>query len=364
MNISLVLAVYNNLHLTKECYFNIRKIYPNVPLIISSGGSNDGTLEWLEEISINDDFLTFVHDTDKINFSENYNQAIKLVDTEKLVLIHNDMILSNNFLENINTYLTNNLILSYTTIEPPIFNNHNRPGKIILDCGTSFNDFNQNKFNDYILNNNSIKFNDGASFFMAVYKSVFDKIGYFDGISFNPFFCEDDDFLFRAHLKGYQLKTLNSFTYHFVSKTSRFGDDYRDFTKNIEINSNRNFIRKWGLSSYILNQTRYWLDEKLNYSSVSLGLTLINNKQIEILEPFFNKIKMEHYPSDYVENEQPKTNYDLRSKFTFTDNVDVMITINGNLDENDFDTIQKIRLSLPEYQKGLYKSGNLMIEIK
>ena len=55
MNISLVLAVYNKLELTKECYRRIRLIYPEIPFIISSGGSSDGTKEWLE--SLNDDFL-------------------------------------------------------------------------------------------------------------------------------------------------------------------------------------------------------------------------------------------------------------------------------------------------------------------
>ena len=55
MNISFVLAVYNNLHLTKECYRRLRETYPEAPLVISSGGSNDGTKEWLE--SLDDDFF-------------------------------------------------------------------------------------------------------------------------------------------------------------------------------------------------------------------------------------------------------------------------------------------------------------------
>jgi glycosyltransferase involved in cell wall biosynthesis len=55
MDISLVLAVYNNLDYTKDCYDRIREIYPNAPMVISSGGSTDGTLSWLE--SWNDDFI-------------------------------------------------------------------------------------------------------------------------------------------------------------------------------------------------------------------------------------------------------------------------------------------------------------------
>ena len=81
MNISFVLAVYNKLELTKECYKNLRKVYPKSPLVISSGGSGDGTKEWLE--SLEDENLSFFHDDDRLTFSETYNAGIDLVDTEK-----------------------------------------------------------------------------------------------------------------------------------------------------------------------------------------------------------------------------------------------------------------------------------------
>jgi glycosyltransferase involved in cell wall biosynthesis len=71
MNISFVLAVYNKLELTKECYKHLRKIYPKSPLVISSGGSSDGTKEWLE--SLKDENLSFFHDDDRLTFSETYN---------------------------------------------------------------------------------------------------------------------------------------------------------------------------------------------------------------------------------------------------------------------------------------------------
>ena len=148
MDISLVLAVYNNLDHTKDCYDRIREIYPNAPMVISSGGSTDGTLSWLE--SLNDDFLSYMHDDDKLCFSDNYNSAIKLVDTEKLVLIHNDMVIGENFLENLSDLIDEKTLLSYTTIEPPIFKGHKRAGKVILDLGSSFHDFKYDLFNQYV----------------------------------------------------------------------------------------------------------------------------------------------------------------------------------------------------------------------
>jgi GT2 family glycosyltransferase len=362
MDISLVLAVYNNLNYTKDCYDRIREIYPNAPMVISSGGSTDGTLSWLE--SLDDDFLSYMHDDNELCFSDNYNSAIKLVDTEKLVLIHNDMVIGENFLENLSDLIDEKTLLSYTTIEPPIFKGHKRPGKVILDLGSSFHDFKYNLFNQYVERVNEKKtLVNGASFFMSGYKSMFEDVGFFDGFSFNPFFCEDDDFLIRAKLKGYKLKTTEcAVTYHFVSKTSRV---LRSSESKISEHKNiRNFIRKWGIPIPVFNELYYWEDEIFNYKTFSMGLTTRNNSKLYNVEPYFDKIDLGTIPEDYISNEQPNTNYDLRSKFILTDMVDVMITETGPFTDEDLYTINKIRLSIPHYEVGEYQIGNMLINIK
>ncbi len=67
--------------------------------------------------SLDDECLSYIHDDDKLTFSENYNSGINLVDTEYLVLIHNDMVIGHHFLENLSTLLEQNpnTLLSYTT---------------------------------------------------------------------------------------------------------------------------------------------------------------------------------------------------------------------------------------------------------
>ncbi|MDA9030088.1 glycosyltransferase [Flavobacteriaceae bacterium] len=362
MDISLVLAVYNNLDYTKDCYDRIREIYPNAPMVISSGGSTDGTLSWLE--SLNDDFLSYMHDDDKLCFSDNYNSAIKLVDTEKLVLIHNDMVIGENFLENLSDLIDEKTLLSYTTIEPPIFKGHKRAGKVILDLGSSFHDFKYDLFNQYVEKVKQKKtLVNGASFFMSGYKTMFEDVGFFDGFSFDPFFCEDDDFLIRAKLKGYNLKTTEcAVTYHFVSKTSRV---LRSSESKLSEHKNiRNFIRKWGIPIPIFNELYYWEDNIFNYKTFSMGLTTRNNTKLYNVEPYFDKIDLGTIPEDYISNEQPNTNYDLRSKFILTDIVDVMITETSPFTDEDLYTINKIRLSIPHYEVGEYQIGNMLIDIK
>lgn len=366
MNITFVLAVLNKLNLTQNCYSRIREIYPNVPFVISSGGSTDGTKEWLVEMSEKDSNLTIFHDDDRLAFSETYNSGIKLVDTEKLVLIHNDMIIGEGFLEAIERLLEPNMVLSYTTIEPPIFKGHRRPGKILLDMGTSFENFDYFSFNQYIEEHkNDDVLYDGAVFFMSGYKKMFEDVGFFDGFSFVPCFCEDDDFIIRAKLKGYQLKTCESaIVYHFVSQTSRFSDDFKKDRVVHEVASIRNFIRKWGIPITVFNELRYWEEPTFRYKTFTMGLITRNKKRLMELEPFFDKIDLGQIPEDYIENEQKRTRYDLRSKFTLTDTVDVLVTELEEFTDEDISTLLRLRLSIPYYEPGEYQLGNMLIEIK
>ena len=366
MNISFVLAVYNKLELTKECYKHLRKIYPKSPLVISSGGSSDGTKEWLE--SLEDENLSFFHDDDRLTFSETYNAGIDLVDTEKLVLIHNDMVIGKGFLENLDRLLDENpnTLLSYTTIEPPIFAGHQRPGKVILDMGTGFDNFNQKMFNKYVKENkDKCKLYDGAVFFMSGRKDMFIDLGGFDGFSFVPCFCEDDDFIIRAKLKGYKLKTTEcAITYHFVSQTSRFSDEMKDKRQNIEIFSNRNFVRKWGIPISTFNQIGYQTQDKFTFKKFLIGITINDDSNLTLLEPFFDKIDLGMVPQGYIDAEQSTTRYDLKSKFENVNDVDVMISLNSPLTQEDFNTIVTLQVILPNYNPGHYNTGNLSILIK
>jgi len=363
MNISFVLAVYNKLDLTTECYKRLRQVYPNVPLVISSGGSSDGTKDWLE--SLEDENLSFFHDDDRLTFSETYNAGIDLVDTEKLVLIHNDMIIGEGFLESLERLLTENMVLSYTTIEPPIFAGHQRPGKVILDLGTGFDNFNDLGFNDYVQQfKDGNNLYDGAVFFMSAYKKTFIDLNGFDGFSFVPCFCEDDDFLIRAKLKGYELKTCDSaITYHFVSQTSRFSDEMKDNRGAIEMYSNRNFVRKWGVMISTFNQLNYQTKDNFEYKKIKISIQLNDNNYLPILEPFFDKIITIDSPEEYVTSEQLTTRYDIKSKFEDVLDVEVKITYENKLTNDDVNMLMNLRVDLPKYEKGIYQIGNLIINI-
>lgn len=363
MNITFVMGVYNNLEYTKRAYNYLRKYYPTTPLVISSGGSSDGTAEWLKNLK--DDNLTYFHDDDRLSLSDTFNTGIKLVDTEKLVIIHNDMVIGKFFLENIEKVLTKDMVLNYTIVEPPIFKNHHKPGKVIKDFGRDFDDFDENAFFGLEkLNKDNPTTELGASFFIAGYKKMFEDVGYFDGFNFYPAFCEDDDFIIRAKLKGYKLMAIyNAMVYHFVSKTSRYSKEMADNSSQYEYNSNLNFIRKWGISPSTFQLLRFWEDREFKYKIFSMGFKSNNEKEIDILEPYFDKIKTNINFSKLIERKEKNTNYNIKSKFTFVEEVDVMVIAENNLEKEDYETISKLRLSIPQYDVGEYIIGNLSINI-
>ena len=81
------------------------------------------------------------------------------------------MVIGEGFLDAIERLLTENMILSYTTVEPPIFKGHSRPGKVLLDLGSGFDNFDQVSFDSYVSQwKDTDKLHDGAVFFMSAYK--------------------------------------------------------------------------------------------------------------------------------------------------------------------------------------------------
>lgn len=367
MNISFVLAVYNKLELTKECYKQLRLVYPYTPLVISSGGSSDGTKEWLE--SLNDSNLIYSHSDERLVFSDNFNTAIKMVKTDKLVLIHNDMVIGKYFLENIERSLTEDMLLSYTTIEPPIFRDHIRPGKVLIDLGYSFDDFEHNLFNEYIeKNKDKTTLYNGAVFFMSGYKKMFEDVGFFDGVTFFPAFAEDDDFLIRAKIKGYDLKTTPSaISYHFVSQTSRFSEDYKNQSQQNEINSNRNFLRKWGLPINVFRDMKYWDFPTFNYEKKLMEFFPLSSDNIYVIEPIFDRINLIQTPELYIHEEQKNTNFNLNYKFNKlfvnNDKMDISVYEISPLNNGDINFLHSLRSYISQHKQGEYVNGNLKVII-
>ena len=176
---------------------------------------------------------------------------------------------------------------------------------------------------------------------MCMPKDKYLEIGGLHNI-FSPMFCEDDDLILRWKLLGMNLFTsLDAICYHFVSKTSRFSDDYKARTQEIEQHSNKNFVRKWGFRNSIHNK-------KYNIAFIIHDCNL---QILELLEPWCDRIYVsnDNIIIEYINSEQPNTSFDLTKRVLninknepYAEN-DIIIEFNAqNFNQNTFNIIQNL----------------------
>ena len=363
-NISLLVGLKNNLDYNKHFYETTRQLYPDVEICFVSYGSTDGTTDWLD--SLQDTNVRIFHSEEQKTFSDTFNKAAELATKDYVSYLHNDIVLAPGFIENLEKHIGPTNIVSYTTIEPPIFAGHERPGKIVKDFGDSLETFNKVAMFAFVAEQSQYqnKTEPGITFFMCMPRKSLLDIGGMDNL-FNPMFCEDDDLIRRWQLLGMNCFTaLDSICYHFVSKTSRFSDEYKDKTRIIEHNSNRNFIRKWGSRN-----------SKHKYSIQSI-IKNCNEHLLEVLEPWFSCVYIEtdlpEIVYKYYQKEHTNTKYDLAARIKLfdknlfsMDNIDILVEIDGTkFTQNTFNIIQQLPDIITESGSvGEFQLDNLRITI-
>jgi hypothetical protein len=274
---------------------NIREIYPD---------------ETQVEIVVSED--------NTVTMGVNYNNAVAKAKGDKIILLHNDMVIKPGFVEQMDKDIAKGRITAYTRVEPPTFPNE-FPGKKVVDCGTDLASFNYQKFLDIKIEHDLIEpvgpFG-GAQMFFGCMKE--DYLG-IDGYTFR-LFCEDDDLHLRHKLAGYEQKVSSAHVYHFVSKTSRTGD-YQP----IEVESNRKFVKKWGFRKSHHN--------------------IVYNKKLIINVPLDN------------------TTEDVL-KCWFNEGEDIIVELNNNFTEDDYNYIQQLNDIIKETNDtGVFELGNLKITV-
>jgi len=353
LNISLLVALKNNLDYSKNFYNTTRSIYPFVEICFVSYGSTDGTHEWLDSL-VNDSNVKIFHSPETKTFSDTFNKATMLATKDYIAYLHNDIVIGTNFIENLEKHLKPKRVVGYTTIEPPIFGTHNRVGKVLCDFGTDLQTFNMKQFR---LHTKSLQkqhedvLEKGVVFFLSMNRKELIQLGGMDNL-FNPAFCEDDDLIKRLRMSGFELITSrDAIVYHFVSKTSRFSDEFKYKTKQWEQQSGKNFIRKWKV------QPNINLDEVFN-----IGLIVPKNINLNNLEPFFTTIYTDSDITDYISTEQPTTKFVLSDKFKPLDaqmNNNILVSFDEHIDIN---TIFETLTNIPYIVNQIDEIGTYVVE--
>lgn len=323
-----------------------------IPTTSSSKKYTDNILKNINELYPNrDEVEIVVEENDNVSLGINYNNAIAKAKGEIIVLLHNDMILAPGFIENIIENTQKGRILTYTRVEPPIYNDI-YPGKEIQDYGRDIEDFNSNRFLSYLShvlpNYRAILLDGGSQLFFSCLKE--DYIG-IDGYTFQKF-CEDDDIHLRYKLLGFEHKvTMGALVYHFVSKTSR-NPGYQE----IERQSNINFVRKWGFRN-----SKY-------HRKYDIGFIINNCSEqiLEALEPWCSTIYINPYyklsnkirPYDETKKNDILIKFDASSfgqnQFTILQNIsDIIYESEGATGSFNLDIFEIDIINNTEYQNNL-----------
>jgi glycosyltransferase involved in cell wall biosynthesis len=338
--ISLIIPSYNNLKHLKNVYASIKKHTPEAEVILLDDGSTDGTWEWIQK----QDCIKY-KSKERVGHTILYDTGIELATNKIVGILHADMIIGPNYIQNLIKHLKPLTVVCGTRIEPPLHPKGKE--KIIKDFGLDFDTLNVEAFEKFVLEK-QIEFKDQTTKGMfapwILYKEDFQSMGGHDPI-FAPFPYEDSDIFQRWILNGYELiQSRDAFVYHLTCRghrwTEQVGKD-DEYYKMVSNRASRNYLRKWG--SWIKNDEFQY---PIILPKYDIGFIVKNCNQqiIQHLEPWCSTIYVDCDYKEYINQEQTNTNYDLSERIYPYDNEKqnhILITFDGNrLTNESFNMIQ------------------------
>ena len=358
--ISFIQPSRNNLKYLKWSYNSIRKNLGYIhEICMADDFSNDGTWEWLQEIAKKDNNVK-IHRNEgpkRLGHTILYDTLINDYATNDIVMIyHADMYALPGLDEEIGKHIKPGVVVSATRIEPPL--HPPGPEKILEDYGIEPEEFEEQRLLvDYEFLKEKGKTTEGIFAPWAIYKSDFQKINGHDPL-YAPQSKEDSDIFNRFLLAGYKfIQTWEGFVYHMTCRGSRFADGAKRnpngevFMKNRETDewlqqnqrSTRNFIRKWGHFVKHNNLLKPIVPPKYDIGFVVKNC---NEQLLEALEPWCSTIYVDTFAEDYINKEQPNTDFDLSERIYSIDvekQNDIEVRFDGSkFNDNSFQIIQQL----------------------
>ena len=317
--ITFCIPSYNNLQHLKNVYASIQKHAPEAEIILLDDGSTDGTYDWMKARYAEDENLVIFRVEERTGHTILYDKGIEYATNEIVGILHADMIIGPNYVENMLKHLEPGKVVCATRIEPPLHPEGKE--KIIRDFGMDFDTLNIDAFEKFALEaQNEFKDQTTKGMFAPwiLYKKDFQAIGGHDPL-FAPFPYEDSDIFQRWILAGYELvQSRDAFVYHLTCRGHRWNNQVGkddDYYKIVSARAARNYLRKWG--SWIKNDEFQYpiIPSKYNIAYVVKNCNL---DLLTALEPWCDRIYIEDdmqvITTHYIEKEQPNTSFDLTKR--------------------------------------------------
>ncbi len=358
----------NNLRYLKTCIPSIQRnsYYKTNKALVFVDQDLDGTVDWLIENNI-DYILNHSSECKGIGYA--YDTMFAQAQTDLVVAFHADMVLGPDADYHLIKHHKRGVVVCSTRIEPPL--HPPGPEKVVMDFGMWPEELKLQQFDDFVRDQAQQKLETVTSGAFAPW-----LIHREDHLGHDPIFLsvfEDADLFRRFKLAGYDtIQSWSSYVYHLTCRGGQFehaktNEDFQtkssDWQSKNEL-SMREYVRKWGGMFKEYGPC----DPKPN-TKYNIGLELTNS-QVEVLpmlEPFFDQLKVDCDPKEYVTREQLNTKFNLNNKFVDTLSSD--ITIEYKLSAGSFDTflyvVNHMEDVLQEAEPGVtYEAGDIVIKVR
>lgn len=243
--VSIILLVCNKLEFTKRCLESVlsRVHYENYEIIGVDNASNDGTREFMLDLSQKVGNLKYVRNETNVGFVGGCNVGVEHATGDYVLLLNNDTVVTEGWLESLVDFAekTSDCGAIGSKLVYPDGRLQEAGGAIFSD-GNGWNygkgmDPTHPKFNfvrevDYI---------SGAS--LMIRRDLWNKIGGLDKL-FYPAYFEDSDLCFEVRKHGYKVYYQpHSLVIHYEGATN--GTDLNVGMKKYQVINKPKFIEKW-----------------------------------------------------------------------------------------------------------------------
>ena len=351
--ITFVIPCRSNLPYLQQAVGSIEEHYGDKhDVVILDDASDDNSWDWITEYSEGrDNIITYRNEEpDRVGHTVLYDVGFNLAKTEVVSILHSDMVVTPNYVQNMLKQLKPMSVVSATRIEPPL--HPPGPEKYVKNFGMEVDEFSEQKENflNFVLEKeeeNKDRTTKGIFAPWMMYKEDFVSIGGHDFL-FAPMELEDSDIFNRFHLSEYELiQSRDAFVYHMTCRGSRFKDGI-EIEKEIPLPDGTIWYKPKDSEEYtILRQHKFrewWRKWHCDVLHDDLMMPIVpkrydtgfvvkncNTQILSILEPWCDTIYVDCEYDAYTSFENPKSEYDI-SKRVYSINSDITNNIEIRFD--------------------------------
>ncbi|WP_436839571.1 glycosyltransferase [Pseudomonas brassicacearum] len=217
--VSIVLVTYNNLNLTIQCVNSILRntTWPNYQLIVVDNGSEDGTGDYLERLRQEVPTAKVILNPDNRGFATANNQGLREADGDILLLLNNDTVVPDGWLEPLLRHLRDPSI----GLVGPVTNAVGNEAKIEVPYPgiQQMQDF-ADRYTE-ARKGQSFDISMLAMFCVAFRRGILEEVGELDE-AFGIGLFEDDDYSRRVQAAGYRTVCAeDAFIHHYGQASFR-----------------------------------------------------------------------------------------------------------------------------------------------